>query len=455
MSGREREPLAFRVKPLPAECFESWLQRLAERHETTRKALFRHLGIELALADYDLASSACLEPERRTAMVGRLAWATTVPEKAIVRTFVGCGRADLLPRALRSIGCAQCWLEWLVSGAPWRIERGWILRVATRCEHHELLLTDLRGIKGLGRSAAAQRLLEETVDRTRAQMAQFTFVKTRLAWNLVISRAHIRGNPSSFWAFSARYCRALVGNRFHFAPARHLLLAALHSQDTSQAERIERIFRFEAQPVRHASVRRPVGLTPKLSDLAATIASIGRRQLGHQRLMLRATCRQMEQAWRNYPSVHSAHMLRIQRAALASEVRSRYAAEIAGTVTTPLTCLRGFQDALFYLKQCGMADDAVPTAPSHRDPWEDCLDDVRVLQRRLAHRFACPQLCYVLGFTGYSNGGGQADRASSLSMSAMALSNSARLSAENAGESGRERLTGAGLPPGEAARITT
>lgn len=111
MRGREREPLAFRVKPLPAECFESWLRRLAERHETTRKALFGHLGIETALADCDLASSADWDPERRIAMVGRLAWAATVPEKAIFRTFVGCQRGDLLPPALRSLGCAQCWLD--------------------------------------------------------------------------------------------------------------------------------------------------------------------------------------------------------------------------------------------------------------------------------------------------------------------------------------------------------
>lgn len=400
----EREPLAFRVKPLPEECFESWLRRLAERHETTRKALFRYLGIETVLADYDLASSADCEPERSIAMVGRLAWATTVPEKAIFRTFVGCRRADLLPPALRSIGCAQCWLEWLASGAPWRIERGWILRVAARCERHELLLTDLRRIMDFGRTGAAQRLLEEIVDRTREQMAQFSFVKTRLAWNLGISRAHIRGNHLSSWAYSPRYLAALVGNRFHFTPARHLLLAALHSKDVSEAERLERIFHFEARPAHNSSMRAPGGAIPKLSDLAATITSIGRRQLGHKRLLLDATCRQMEHAWRHYPAVHAGHLLRVQRAALVREVRSRRAAEVAGALTTPLTCLRGLQDAVFYLQQCGMADDAVATAYTDTVSFEDCLDDVRVLQRRLAERFADPQFGYLLGLTGYSKG---------------------------------------------------
>src|SRR3546814_9098883 len=50
------EPLAFRVRPLPEECFESWLRRLAARHETTPKALFRHLGI-----DAEIGRASCRE----------------------------------------------------------------------------------------------------------------------------------------------------------------------------------------------------------------------------------------------------------------------------------------------------------------------------------------------------------------------------------------------------------
>ena len=111
-AGRsEIEPLAYRVRPMAGECFESWLQRLAARHETTRKALFAHLGIETVLAACDLASSAYGTAQRHRVMVERLAWATALPEKAISRTLVGCTRGDLLPPALRSIGCPQCWLE--------------------------------------------------------------------------------------------------------------------------------------------------------------------------------------------------------------------------------------------------------------------------------------------------------------------------------------------------------
>src|SRR3546814_5423956 len=106
MSGREIEPLAFRVRPLPEDCFESWLRRLAARHETTPKALFRHLGIAAALADRDLAVSPVPAtslvpatsraspwlaapapavagvPDRRTVMVERLAWPTSTAAKA-------------------------------------------------------------------------------------------------------------------------------------------------------------------------------------------------------------------------------------------------------------------------------------------------------------------------------------------------------------------------------------
>lgn len=427
MSGGEIEPLAYRVRPLPGECFESWLRRLAARHETTREALFGHLGIDKALAVRDLASSAEGVLEQRRAIVERLAWATMVPEKAILRTFVGCPRSDLLPPALRAIGCAQCWLDWLESGMPWRIERGWILRVALRCERHELLLTDLRAVLDLGRSIAARRLLEDTVDRTREQMARFAFVKTRLAWNLVISRAHIRGKQPISYGFSKRYKAVLVGNRFHYAPSRHLLLAALHSNDVVQAERIERIFRFDAQPVCGAPKRMARGAVPQLSDLAEVISRVSQRQLGRKRGLLEDAALQLEKAWRNYPFVHAAHMLRIQRAVLAREVRSRYAAEIADATTSPLTALRGFQDALFYLKQCGMADDGLPNAAGRPDPWEDCLEDAGLLRVRLAQRFRHSAFRTTLDLPGHSFAYDPFERASRRSISAMAASNSANL----------------------------
>src|SRR3546814_8126613 len=125
-------------------------------------------------------------------MLERRAGVTMGPAKAICRTLVGFGGGDLWPVPLRSIGCAQCWLDWLVSGAPLRIERSWILRVTTFCDRHALLLTDLAGIRALGRTQAPERALAARVARTRAQLARFAFVKPRVLWHgMQIGRANV------------------------------------------------------------------------------------------------------------------------------------------------------------------------------------------------------------------------------------------------------------------------
>ncbi|KKW90231.1 TniQ family protein [Sphingobium chungbukense] len=420
MSGREIEPLAFRVKPLPEECFESWLRRLAARHETTPKALFRHLGIDAALADRDLAASAAPAtsrasaplaapawwaapapapapaaarvPDRREVMVERLAWATMVPAKAISRTFVGCERGDLLPPALRSIGCAQCWLDWLVSGAPWRIERSWILRVTTFCDRHALLLTDLAGIMGLGRTQAAERALAARVARTRAQMALFAFVKTRVLWNGMIAREQIRGGRSGVRLGSERYCSALVGNRFHYAPVRHLLLAALHTSDGLKAGRWEEIFRFDAQPARLPRKAAP-GAGPQLSDLAAAIARVGLRQLDRERRRLAMVCDQLEQAKRNYPRAHLMQGLKARRAALAREVRDAATMESAAASAQR----RGLQQALFYLQASGMVGAAMSAGCAE----PDCSANGDLWRARLAACFDAPRFRTLLDLPGH------------------------------------------------------
>ncbi len=387
MSGQEIEPLAFRVKPLPQECFESWLRRLADRHETTPKALFRHLGIAAALADRDLAASAACRPDQRQAMIERLAWATMMRATTIARTFVGCRRADLLPPALRTIGCAQCWHDWLVSGAPWRIERCWILRVTAFCEHHALLLTDLGAILRLGRTQAAERALAARVERTRAQMARFTFVKTRVLWNGAIAREQARGGPVGIRLGWERYRAALVGNRFHYAPVRHLLLAALHTSDEREAARWEQIFRFDARPVRLAP-RAVRGAGPTGSDLAEAVVRVGLRQLDAKRQRLAAVCEELERAKRNYPFAHRVHGLKIRRAALAREVR-----QVMGKAGAMAAAQRrGLQQALYYLNAAGMAGAAAARGCS--DP--DCGADVDLLRARLADRFAHPAFRILL-----------------------------------------------------------
>ena len=83
MTGREHkqesEPLALRVRPQADECFDSWIERMALAHDTTRGVLFQHLGIDASLASLDLArgtSGVALEHQFAVdQMVGQLAWA--------------------------------------------------------------------------------------------------------------------------------------------------------------------------------------------------------------------------------------------------------------------------------------------------------------------------------------------------------------------------------------------
>jgi hypothetical protein len=73
------EPLAFRVRPQPGECFDSWIGRVATRHEVERIELFRHLGVDTRLARFGLARGKTgldvQEHADATNLVERLAWA--------------------------------------------------------------------------------------------------------------------------------------------------------------------------------------------------------------------------------------------------------------------------------------------------------------------------------------------------------------------------------------------
>ena len=92
------------------------------------------------------------------------------------------------------------------------------------------------------------------------------------------------------------------------------------------------------------------------------------------------------------------------RVALAREVRLRRAAASAGAETLTQTCLRGFQEALSYLKESGMADDAVLVGHCGGDPWAGCHGDVDLLRARLKERFADPLFRIPLDLAGYHAG---------------------------------------------------
>lgn len=123
-------------------------------------------------------------------------------------------------------------------------------------------------------------------------------------------------------------------------------------------------------------------------------------------------------------------------------------------MTTPLTCLRGFQDALFYLKQCGMADDVLTTRLERPDPWEDCLEDASLLRERLGRRFAHSEFRIVLDLPGHSLRTGVFERASRRSISAIAASNSANVVSAMASLSSVGTAAGARSLEGTAAHTS-
>src|SRR3546814_1902114 len=137
----------------------------------------------------------------------------------------------------------------------------------------------------------------------------------------MIAREQIRGaRPGDLLGWE-RYRAALVGNRFHYAPVRHLLLAALHSSDGLKAGRWEQIFRFDAQPARLPR-KAASGVGPQLSDLAEAIARVGLRQLDRERRRLTMVCEQLERSEEHTSELQS--LMRISYAVLCLNKKTRY-----------------------------------------------------------------------------------------------------------------------------------
>jgi hypothetical protein len=95
--------------------------------------------------------------------------------------------------------------------------------------------------------------------------------------------------------------------------------------------------------------------------------------------------------------VFAIHDQRRRRDILRQALREDYTAELAASGASPISALRGLQDALFYLKECGMADDTVFFDPAAPDPWDVVLGDQQRLRERLADRFAHPMFARILG----------------------------------------------------------
>lgn len=396
MSGHVIEPLAYRVRPLPEECFGSWLQRLSAKHEATPQQLFAHIGIPKAWAKRDLTAWGCLDLSQRVQLIERLAFATNTKAARIERTLVKCQTLHLLPSALRMYGCPQCWLEWLEAGEPWRIERRWILRVTLLCKRHVLVLSDLRGINVLGRSPAAKRKLQQRIVATRAIMDQMVLMPSRLDDNQAIVRGQIKGD-GPFSPRSDRFSARLIGNRFHLSSVRPVLLAGLHTREGTAPTRFSKLFAFDAAPVRVCNGRVRSGRPPVPHDLLAARAALFLPSIDHARAKVAVLGQRLARAWRAYPAIFAVQEQRRRRDALQQTLREGYAAELAARGAAPVSALRGLQDALFYLKQCGMADDKVFFDPGAPDPWAEVLGDQQRLRACLEGRFADPMFERILG----------------------------------------------------------
>lgn len=244
--GLDPEPLAFRVRPQVEECVDSWLDRLTAAHETTRVALFRHLGIDPALAGMDLARGkhGLDQAWHGTLdhMVERLAWAVQTETETVSQAFLACRPEALLPRRLRHYACARCWYEARRTAKPLIVQREWILRACWRCGEHELPLSDMAAIEGRVEGRASLAVLADLVLRAERLGRKIPVRPAASRSNATILHylvrpAEWRGLAAPFSAYQRRF----TANLYHFSSDRVGLLALAHGSRTHGAHRFERL----------------------------------------------------------------------------------------------------------------------------------------------------------------------------------------------------------------------
>lgn len=299
MIDPDLEPLAFRVRPQPGECFDSWIGRVAARHEVNRIELFRHLGIETRLARFDLVRGRFgLDGQKHADsknLVDRLAWVLHIDGASIEATFVSASADMVLPPACRQYGCPQCWHEWLAAEQPLAILREWIFRVSWHCAHHRVLLTDLGPVLKIVGPAGRLRWLADEARRG----SQLFFANDYKADLLTLNQraqAHLQGAMTRAHTTAVRtYLAEFGGNQFHVARSRTFLLACAHSYDRHVPRDFARIFPGLKCP---GTAPLPVpadGKPAMLNSLVSAIVTVNRHRLRGKVRKLNAITRRLGQ----------------------------------------------------------------------------------------------------------------------------------------------------------------
>lgn len=230
----EPQPLAFRIRPQADECFDSWIDRVAAAHETTRTSLFRHLGIEASLAGLDLARGTCdLSIDQHFAvyqMIGQLAWAVQIEAWQIEGTFLNVEGSAVLPRGQRRYVCARCWQQARMGGRVPIIHKEWILRMSWHCRSHDLPLCWWPAEGEVMSERAVGAWLSGALAWAESLRWGLEYRPRLVEWNAEGLGRLMRSSRKRFKGAKQAYMKRFKANLFHFARDRIAMLALAHSR---------------------------------------------------------------------------------------------------------------------------------------------------------------------------------------------------------------------------------
>jgi hypothetical protein len=389
--AEEFQPLAYSVRPYAGECFDTWVDRVAERHETNRLDLFRHLKLRDVLAGQDLARGV-VRYGRRDAVASDqlcavLARSTGSRLSALKTLILAVPNNVLLPPACRTYACPQCWLSWHRAGEPLRIQRQWIFCMVWRCDSHSLPLANMSGLLD-----QPWRMREPLLLRTIAQSRDIQRILPLRRGAITEMRAamgHIMGHRSTTMSTPATGAR-LSKNCYHFAGNRIGLLAAAHSDNSALAGRYDALFGPPHRPrlVRSQTARDCVA---NISDTYATLAA---RHLSRRSALLCQLAQRLDQAADQMRKAQQAHVLRARWCVSIQQMRDRIAAERALHPQTEAVVVKALRQALDHLDSVAQETRWLT---SEDDETVPSIDDLQRSVRRRLEDLAPAYLLPLIG----------------------------------------------------------